>query len=112
MYPIAATVADELGIPVKAMTIAVMLGASAAWINPYGYQCNLMVYTAGNYTFKEFAIFGAPFQASTNCARLSSWIYSGTGLSRGGSQYRSPLLFCTLRPWLICLIASVLRRFI
>ena len=38
MYPIAATVADELGIPVKAMTIAVMLGASSAWINPYGYQ--------------------------------------------------------------------------
>lgn len=63
MYPIAATVGDQLGIPVKAMTIAVMLGASAAWVNPYGYQCNLMVYTAGGYSFKEFAIFGAPFQA-------------------------------------------------
>lgn len=62
MYPIAATVGDALGIsPVKA-SVAIMLGASAGFINPFSYQCNLMVYSAGNYTFKEFAIVGAPFQ--------------------------------------------------
>ncbi len=36
MYPIGATAADELGIDPKYMSIAIMLGASAAFINPYG----------------------------------------------------------------------------
>ena len=57
-----AEVADQLGISANSMAIAVMLGASAAWVNPYGYQCNLMVYTAGGYSFKEFALMGGPFQ--------------------------------------------------
>lgn len=26
-----------------------MLGASAGFVNPFSYQCNLMVYDAGNY---------------------------------------------------------------
>jgi len=62
MYPIAATVADELNIEPTTMSIAIMLGASAGFINPFSYQCNLMVYSAGNYTFGEFAKVGAPFQ--------------------------------------------------
>lgn len=33
-----------LQIPPKIMSIAVMLGASAAFISPFGYQCNLMVF--------------------------------------------------------------------
>ncbi len=42
--------------------MAIMLGASAGFINPCSYQCNLMVYAAGNYSVREFAIIGAPFQ--------------------------------------------------
>jgi di/tricarboxylate transporter len=32
-----------------AMSVAIMLGASAGFINPFSYQCNMMVYAAGNY---------------------------------------------------------------
>ncbi len=35
MYPIAATAADELGIDPKYMSIAIMMGASAGFINPF-----------------------------------------------------------------------------
>lgn len=39
MYPIAANVGDDMGIQPRVMSIAVMLGASAAFISPFGYQC-------------------------------------------------------------------------
>jgi di/tricarboxylate transporter len=39
-----------------------MLGASAAFVLPYGYQCNLMVMAAGKYKTAEFIRIGFPFQ--------------------------------------------------
>ncbi len=52
MYPIAAIAADQLGISPRDTSIAIMLGASAGFVNPFSYQCNLMVYAAGNYSVK------------------------------------------------------------
>lgn len=49
MYPIAATLGDSLRIPPMLVSVSIMLGASASFIIPVGYQCNLMVYAAGNY---------------------------------------------------------------
>ncbi|KAG2448929.1 hypothetical protein HYH02_006277 [Chlamydomonas schloesseri] len=62
MYPIAAIAGDALKIPAKETSVAIMLGASAGFINPFSYQTNLMVYAAGNYSVREFATVGAPFQ--------------------------------------------------
>lgn len=62
MYPIAAVAGDALGVSPSKMSTAIMLGASAGFINPFSYQCNLMVYAAGNYKTLEFAKIGAPFQ--------------------------------------------------
>ncbi|PNH03965.1 putative sodium/sulfate cotransporter 3 [Tetrabaena socialis] len=62
MYPIASIAGDTLKIKPKDVSVAIMLGASAGFINPFSYQTNLMVYTAGNYSVREFAIIGAPFQ--------------------------------------------------
>ncbi|GIL57892.1 hypothetical protein Vafri_13129 [Volvox africanus] len=62
MYPIAAIAGEKLKISPRDVSIAIMLGASAGFVNPFSYQCNLMVYAAGNYSVKEFAIVGAPFQ--------------------------------------------------
>ncbi|GBF94386.1 sodium sulfate co-transporter [Raphidocelis subcapitata] len=62
MYPIAANVGDDMGIAPKIMSIAVMLGASAAFISPFGYQCNLMVFSAGQYRTIDFVKVGTLLQ--------------------------------------------------
>jgi Na+/H+ antiporter NhaC len=64
MYPIAASLADQLGIHPNTMSVAVMLGGSAGWILPYSYQCNLMVYAAGKYETKDFIKIGTPYYVS------------------------------------------------
>lgn len=60
MYPIASSLAERLSVPQELMSVAVMLGGSAGWILPFSYQCNLMVYSAGNYRTADFVKIGAP----------------------------------------------------
>ena len=43
-------------------TLVLMLGCSASFCSPFGYQTNLMVFSAGGYSLKEFALFGVPLQ--------------------------------------------------
>ncbi|GGW48680.1 SLC13 family permease [Alishewanella tabrizica] len=60
MFPIAFSLAEGLGINVMPMVIAVAFAASASFITPYGYQTNLMVFNAGNYTLIHFVKVGLP----------------------------------------------------
>jgi di/tricarboxylate transporter len=60
MFPIALAVAGDLGVNFMPFVIALMLGTSYAFINPAGYQTNLMVLQPGGYTFTDFAKVGLP----------------------------------------------------
>lgn len=65
MYPIASDIASKRGIEQGRMSSLLMMAASAAFMSPFGYQTNLMVYAAGGYTIKDFVKFGAPMQVSS-----------------------------------------------
>jgi di/tricarboxylate transporter len=60
MFPIAMSVAHAAGVNYMPYVIAVMIGASAGFITPIGYQTNLMVYGPGGYRFSDFVRFGLP----------------------------------------------------
>jgi di/tricarboxylate transporter len=60
MFPIALAVATTLQVNFMPYVIALMLGTSYAFINPAGYQTNLMVYGPGGYSFADFARVGVP----------------------------------------------------
>jgi len=60
MFPIALSVAEAAGANYMPFVIAVMVGASAGFITPIGYQTNLMVYGPGGYRFMDFVRFGLP----------------------------------------------------
>ncbi len=58
--PVVISLAQTLGIDPRPMLIVVMLGASFGFATPIGYQCNLLVYGPGGYTFSDFMRIGVP----------------------------------------------------
>ena len=59
-FPVAYAVATSYGVDPRPFILAVVFGASASFISPYGYQTNLMVYNAGNYKLSDFVRIGLP----------------------------------------------------
>ncbi len=59
-FPVASAISETLGADAKPFILAVVFGASASFISPYGYQTNLMVFNAGNYRFTDFVRLGLP----------------------------------------------------
>ncbi|MCO7214892.1 SLC13 family permease [Halomonas sp. OfavH-34-E] len=60
MFPIAISVAEQLGVDFKPFVIAIMFAASASFMTPLGYQTNLMVLGPGGYRFTDYLRLGAP----------------------------------------------------
>ena len=60
MFPLAMAVASQWDLGYMPFVMAVAFGASASFISPYGYQTNLMVFTAGNYRIGQYIRLGMP----------------------------------------------------
>lgn len=59
-FPIGYSMAIGYGVDPMPFIMAVLFGASASFISPYGYQTNLLVYSVGNYHINDFIKIGVP----------------------------------------------------
>ncbi|MEZ8414928.1 SLC13 family permease [Vibrio splendidus] len=70
-FPIGYSMAIGYGVDPMPFIMAVLFGASASFISPYGYQTNLLVYSVGNYHITDYLRIGIPI----------SIVYSGLVLT-------------------------------
>ncbi|EOC1796178.1 SLC13 family permease [Vibrio fluvialis] len=59
-FPIGYSMAVGYGVDPMPFIMAVLFGASASFISPYGYQTNLLVYSVGNYKLSDYVRVGIP----------------------------------------------------
>jgi len=60
VFPVALTVAHQLGVPGTPFILVVAYAAACTFITPHGYVTNLMVYGPGGYSYKDFLRIGLP----------------------------------------------------
>lgn len=60
MFSVAVSLSTSLGVSFLPFAMILMSGASCAFINPAGFQTNLMVQKPGGYVFSDFARVGIP----------------------------------------------------
>ncbi|TAK39192.1 MAG: SLC13 family permease [Lysobacteraceae bacterium] len=72
VFPIAVSAAATVGADPMPFVIATMMGASAGFITPIGYQTNLMVYGPGGYRFTDYVRFGLPLSLVVGAAVLTA----------------------------------------
>ena len=65
MVPVVLSIAGDVGVDPRMLTVAVLIGASCSFLSPVGYQTNLIVYGLGGYRFTDFTRVGAPLTMST-----------------------------------------------
>ncbi|MBB3209026.1 di/tricarboxylate transporter [Rhodopirellula rubra] len=76
MFQIAWSAADTMNIDPTPLIVCVMIGASASFLTPFGYQTNTMVYSVGGYQLKDYLIFGFPLSLlvfAITMIMLSTW---------------------------------------
>ena len=68
LTPLAIGLAGSLGLDPRPLVYAIMLGASASFATPIGYQTNTLVHAAGNYRFADFLRIGLPMNVVVGTA--------------------------------------------
>ena len=58
--PIGVGIAVSLNLPAEPFVLAVLFGANMSFATPMAYKTNLLVMSAGNYTFSDFMRVGVP----------------------------------------------------
>jgi di/tricarboxylate transporter len=77
MTPVTLAIASELGVDPRPLVIALMIGASACFATPIGYQTNTIVYAAGDYRFVDFVKIGVPLNIITGvstCLAITAFL--------------------------------------
>jgi di/tricarboxylate transporter len=70
LFPVALSLANSMGVGFTPFAMVLMLGISYAFINPTGYQTNLMVQAPGNYMFMDYVKAGVPLTILTGIVVL------------------------------------------
>lgn len=60
MFPLAIALSNDMQTNSMPFIVAIMMGASASFATPVGYQTNLMVYGPGGYRFSDYLRIGVP----------------------------------------------------
>ncbi len=78
VFPLAVSLANQLHISTTPVFVAIAFAASCDFLSPIGYQCNLMVYGPGNYSFIDFFKIGFPLTLlyTTACIVFISLYYN------------------------------------
>lgn len=63
--PIAIGLAQTLGVDPRPFVVAVMFSATCAFMTPFGYQTNTLVYSVGGYKFADYLRLGTPLNLIT-----------------------------------------------
>jgi di/tricarboxylate transporter len=61
--PIAFSLAQQLGIPVEPLVLAVLFGCNLCYATPVAYQTNMLIMSAGEYKFGDYTRTGLPLVA-------------------------------------------------
>ena len=70
LFPVAVSLANSMEVNFMPFAMILMLGISYAFINPTGYQTNLMVQAPGNYQFVDYVKIGLPLTILTGIVAL------------------------------------------
>ncbi|MGE0667180.1 MAG: SLC13 family permease [Sphingomonadales bacterium] len=58
--PIAVSLAQNAGIPSEPLVLAVLFGCNLCYATPFAYQTNILIMSAGGYTFRDYLRAGLP----------------------------------------------------
>jgi di/tricarboxylate transporter len=78
MFPLALSLAAQLGVSPMPFCVAIMFAASASFSSPVGYQTNMMVMGPGGYRFGDYLRAGPPVQVAAGvgaCVAIP-WFFS------------------------------------